>query len=151
MYTLSLNKELLEAYLDEEYAVEAFKEFRLRKGINCKKCGSKEHYWLKSKTQFQCKLCKFRTTLRSGTVIEGSKLPVSYFFITLHLLLKKGNSLTTEELQDVTHHKYYEPLWSLLRKVRQYVKENEQNALFIQYMEVVNEYFLERTKEAVAV
>ena len=133
-------EDLVLTYKNEEFATEAFREFRLKKGICCKKCNSTEHYWLKSKGQFQCKQCKFRTTLRSGTVLEGSKLPVSYFFITLHLLMKKGNSVTIDELQEMTKHKYYEPLWLLMRKVKLYLKENEQNSLGINFHEVLNEY-----------
>lgn len=139
-----LSKDLMIAYKNESFAIEAFKEYRLRKGIICKKCGGLEHYWLKPKNQFQCKTCKFRTTLRSGTVLEGSKLPVSYFFITLHLLIKKGNSVTITELQESTEHKYYEPLWTFLRKIKEYVKENDQQEILIHFVEVMNQNFLQR-------
>lgn len=135
------SEELPDAYQNEEFAVEAFKIFRVKTGITCKKCNCTQHYWLKPKHQFQCKACRFRTTLRSGTVLEGSKLPIHYFFISLQLLLKKGNSLTVDELQGYTHHKYYEPIWELLRKLKSYVKENEQNNELIIFLEIANEYF----------
>jgi len=115
-------------HINESMAIEAFKELRLKKGIVCKKCKSKEHYWLKPKKQFQCKACRFRTTLRSGTVLEGSKLPIRYFFIALSLLSTKGNAVQVEELQQHTKHKYYEPLWELLRKVKAYIKDIEQQS-----------------------
>ena len=54
-----------------------FKSEREKQGIICKKCNSTEHYWLKSKWQWQCKECSFRTTtLRSGTFMEHSNLPL---------------------------------------------------------------------------
>ena len=136
-----LSKDLISAYKNEELAVEAFKEYRLRKGITCKKCGGETHYWLSSKQQFQCKKCRFRTTLQSGTLLEGSKLPVSYFFIALHLLIKNDNNLSIEEFQQQTGHKYSEPLYDFLRKIKLYLKTNDQNSILIDFLEVANKKF----------
>lgn len=124
-----LSKDLLDIYKNEELAVEAFKDFRLKKGIICKKCGGSHHYWLSSKQQFQCKNCRFRTTLQSGTILEGSKLPVSYFFIALYLLKNNDNNLTVNDFQQQTGHKYSEPLYDFLRKVKLYLKSEDQNSI----------------------
>ncbi|HEX8547171.1 MAG TPA: hypothetical protein VF691_09435 [Cytophagaceae bacterium] len=85
--------------------------------------------------------------MRSGTILEGSKLPISYFFITLHLLIEKGNGLTIEFLQEQTCHKYYEPLYDFLKKIRTYLKAHEEEYTFITFLEVVNEYFLNKPIE----
>ncbi|REA61529.1 transposase [Dyadobacter luteus] len=134
-----VTNDLINVYKNEELALEAFREYRLRKGIACKKCGCKDHYWLASKHQFQCKKCKFRTTLQSGTLLEGSKLPVSYFFIGLHLLIRNEQSLTVEEFQKHTGHKYTEPLYDLLRKIKTYVRNNDPNSILIDFIEVANQ------------
>jgi hypothetical protein len=135
------SKELIDVYKNEELATEAFKEYRVKKGISCKKCGSHQHYWLNSKFQFQCRACRFRTTLRSGSVLEGSKLPYSYFFIAVHLLIKHGNTLTIDDFQKYTGHKYYDPLWVFLRKIKIYIKED--NAVLLDFVEVVNQHFIQ--------
>jgi hypothetical protein len=129
---------VLEIYKKEELAVEAFKEYRLRKGIICKKCGARHHYWLSPKQQFQCKNCKFRTTLQSGTLLEGSKLPVSYFFIALYLLKNNDNHLTVAELQQQTGHKYSEPLYDFLRKIKVHLKTEDQNDVLVVFSEVAD-------------
>jgi DNA-directed RNA polymerase subunit RPC12/RpoP len=51
-----------------------FKLQREQEGIKCKKCGSINHYWLKAKDQWQCRDCEFRTTLKSGSIMSGSKV-----------------------------------------------------------------------------
>ena len=130
-----LSDDVLEIYRNEELAVEAFKEYRLKKGVICKKCGSSHHYWLSPKRQFQCKSCKFRTTLQSGTLLEGSKLPVSYFFIALHLLKSNANNLTVADLQQQTGHKYSEPLYDFLRKIKGQLKTGEQNDILAAFSE----------------
>ena len=134
-----LSPELALAYKNEDLATEAFKQYRLKKGIVCKKCGGRVHYWLEPKHQFQCRLCKFRTTLRSGTVLEGSKLPISYFFITLQLMVEKGPNVTIRDVQEITAHKYYEPLWAFLHRVRQYIRENEYQQVLADFKAVINQ------------
>ena len=130
---------MIHLYQDEEFAMEVFKTYRFRKGIVCKRCNCNEHYWLKSKNQFKCKSCKFRTTLRSGTVLEGSKLPVSYFLIALHLLSEKGDNVSPEELQRVTNHKYFDPVWMFLRKIKAFVKEDDQKVCIKNFTEVIQD------------
>jgi hypothetical protein len=136
-----LSSDLILTYKNKELATEAFKAYRLRKGIICKKCGGKNHYWLAGKHQFQCKKCRFRTTLQSGTSLEGSKLPISYFFIALHSIIRNGNDLKIEEFQQLTGHKYSEPLYDFLKKVKNYLKTNDQNGILIDFIEVVNQNF----------
>jgi hypothetical protein len=52
-----------------------FKLEQENQGVICEKFSQTEHYWLKSKWQWQCENCSFRTTLRSGTIMEHSNLP----------------------------------------------------------------------------
>ena len=135
------SQEHISIYKNEEMAVEAFKDYRIRRGIVCKKCGGSHHYWLSSKHQFQCKSCKFRTTLQSGTLLEGSKLPISYFFIALHLLIKNNNAVSIEEFQQKTGHKYSEPLYDFLKKIKLYLNTNDRNSILIDFFEVANRTF----------
>jgi hypothetical protein len=136
-----LSSDLIRTYKNKELATQAFKAYRLRMGITCKKCSGKEHYWLAGKEQFQCKKCRFRTTLQSGTLLEGSKLPISYFFIALHSIIRNGQDLKIEEFQQLTGHKYSEPLYDFLKKVKNYLKTNDQNGILIDFIEVVNQNF----------
>jgi len=130
----------IDVYKNEELAVNAFKALRLRQGVVCKKCGDTHQYWLSSKQQFQCRTCKFRTTLRSGTILEGSKLPIAYFFIAAQLVHDKGQNVTTEEFQKQTRHKYYEPLSDFLRKVKKYFREHPNDVSNSSFQELVLEY-----------
>ena len=103
---------------NEESCNLKLKEIRDKEGVVCKHCGSKEHYWKSDKWQYECKKCKFRTTLRSGTVMHGSQLPTRYWFIAMHLLTSTKKSFSAVELQKQLGHKYYEPIWGMLHKLR---------------------------------
>ncbi|KAA6319315.1 hypothetical protein EZS27_030775, partial [termite gut metagenome] len=75
-----------ENFPDEATCILQFKEQKDRIGVICPKCGCKEHYWLQNKLRYECKHCHYRQSLRSGTVMENSKLPFLYWYIAIHLL-----------------------------------------------------------------
>jgi len=109
----------IENFPDETACIKKFKEIRDHEGVTCRKCGSKNHYWQQSIMQFQCKQCGTRTTLRSGTILQASKLPYRYWFITIHLMTSTKKSFSALELQRQIGHKYYEPIWFMMQKIRQ--------------------------------
>lgn len=105
-------------YPDEESCKLKFKRVRDKEGVTCKKCGCREHYWKRDKWSYECKECRFRTSLRSGTVMQSSKLPFQYWFIAMHLLTSTKKSFSAKEMQRQLKHKRYEPIWSMMHKIR---------------------------------
>lgn len=96
----------------------AFKAQREVAGIKCKKCGNTAHYWKKKREQWECKNCNHRTTLRSGTVMENSKLPFLDWFLAMHLLTATKKSFSAKEVQRQLGRNRYEPVWAMLHKIR---------------------------------
>lgn len=106
-------------YPDEASCKEEFKRNREKQGIVCKKCKSEDQYWwLPSKEQYECKACGFRMSLKSGTVMENSKLPFQTWFIAFHLMTSTKKTISALELQRQTGHKFYEPIWAMMHKIR---------------------------------
>ena len=108
----------IETYPDEASCRLKFKEFRDVQGVTCRKCGCTEHYWLKTIEKYQCKKCKTRTSLRSGTIMQASNLPFRYWFIAFHLLTATKKSFSALEMQRQIGHKFYEPIWYMMQKIR---------------------------------
>ncbi|MDD3700339.1 MAG: hypothetical protein WCR58_04450 [Bacteroidales bacterium] len=75
----------IDQFLNEEACKLKFKAMPDESGVTCRHCGGKDHYWQKSIWMYGCKKCKTRITLRSGTVMQASKLPYRYWFISIHL------------------------------------------------------------------
>ena len=67
---------------------------------------------------FDCKHCGSRTTLRSGTVMESSKLPYQYWVYAIYLMTMTKKGISALELQRQLGHKRYEPIWAILHKLR---------------------------------
>lgn len=105
-------------YDNEEACKLKLKEIREQEGVSCKKCKGTSHYWKRDKWQWQCKSCGFRTTLRSGTVMESSNLPYRYWFAAMHFLTVNKKSFSAKSIQVELGHKRYEPIWSMLHKLR---------------------------------
>lgn len=111
-------KDFFEMFPDEEACRLKIKEIREKEGVVCKKCKSKEHYWKRDKQLWQCKRCSFRTTLRSGTVMENSKLPFRYWLTAMQFLTHNKKSYSAKSIQNELGHKRYEPIWAMLHKLR---------------------------------
>jgi len=107
-----------ENFPNEESCKIKFKEFRDKEGVICSHCGGTDHYWKRDKWQYECKKCKTRTTLRSGTIMHGSKMPFRYWFICIHLLTSTKKSFSAKEIQRQLGHKRYQPIWEMLHKIR---------------------------------
>lgn len=105
-------------YPDEMSCKAGWKSIREKEGIVCKKCAGQCHYWKKDKECFECKSCGFRTSLRSGTVMENSHLPFRYWLLAMHLMTSTKKSISALEMQKQLGHKFYEPIWEMMHKLR---------------------------------
>lgn len=105
-------------FADEESCVTYLKEQRERRGVVCKHCGCTKHRWDAHKRCFECRNCHSRQSLRSGTVMQNSKLPFRYWIATMFLLMSTKKSFSTEEIRRQLGHKRYQPVWEMVCKLR---------------------------------
>ncbi|MBI9065768.1 MAG: transposase [Salinivirgaceae bacterium] len=111
-------KEYYLQFPEEELCIKILKTLREQKGLLCKKCGNQTHYWKKDKKKFECKRCKFRTSLKTGTVMENSNLPLRYWLATISYLNTTKKNISALNLQQEFGHKRYEPIWLMLKKIK---------------------------------
>lgn len=110
--------EFVKFYPDEASCKALFKSYRDKQGVICKQCGCKEHYWQSGQEQYQCKQCRFRTTLKSGTVLEASKLGYQKWIYAIFLVTMTKKGISALELQRQLGLKRYEPAWQMMHKLR---------------------------------
>ena len=126
---------------DEQSCKNKFKEYRDQAGVVCAKCNGTQHYWKSDKEQYECKKCKTRTTLKSGTVLHKSKLPYRYWFITMHLLTYTKKSFSTKEIQRQLGHKRYAPIWHMVHKLRKTMGTRDEEYVLAGRIELDEGYF----------
>lgn len=110
--------EFAKHYPDEASCKALVKSYREKEGVVCRNCGCTEHYWNTGVDAFDCKQCGTRTTLKSGTVMEASKLPFQYWIYAIYLVTMTKKGISALELQRQLGHKRYEPVWAMLHKIR---------------------------------
>lgn len=138
---------LFNKYSSEKKSKLAFKVWRDKQGVVCKKCQGTAHYWKSDKWQYECKNCSFRTTLKSGTVMESSKLPYQYWMIALGLLTATKKSFSALEIQRQLSHKRYEPIWYMLHKIRVSMGNRDDKYKLDGCMEIDEGYFAGQKEE----
>lgn len=131
---------------DEASCKEHFRTQREHEGITCKKCGSENHYWLRYKFQWQCKDCTFRTTLRSGTVMEYSKMSFKKWYETMAFMSSTKKGTSAKELQKQIEHKRYASVWLLMHKVRKAMGYRDNMYNLTGMLEMDEGYFEVETK-----
>ena len=141
--------EFIKRFPNEQKCRDHFREYRIRKGVICKKCNHSSHYWLSGKEQFQCKQCGFRTTLRSGTVLQSSKLPFWYWYIAFHLMSSTKKGFSAHEVRRQLGHKRYEPIWLMMRKIRAAMGKADWNETLAGMVELDDAYFATGTSKRV--
>ena len=92
-------------YAKESSCIELVREFREQVGVQCKKYGSKEHYWNTTHLAFVCKSCGYRTNIRNGTVMESSKLPFRYWVYVIYMMTMTKKGISASEMQRQLSHK----------------------------------------------
>lgn len=112
-------------FTDEIACKEHFRDVRIKQGVICKKCGCISHYWLGSKWQFECKDCHFRTTLRSGTMMENSNLPFKVWYMTIFFMTLTKKGISACEMQRQLKYRRYKTIWALMHRIRSLMGRRE--------------------------
>jgi hypothetical protein len=99
--------EFLQNFSDGLSCKTHFKEQRDKQRIICKKCSCTKHYWLQGKWQWQCSNCRFRTTLRSGTIMESAKLSFQKWYLCMAFMSSTKKGISALETQRHLGHNRY--------------------------------------------
>lgn len=125
----------------EESCRTHFKSEREKIGITCKRCSHKEHYWIKSQWSYECKKCRSRTSLRSGTIMQSSNLSFLIWYKTMFLLTATKKGFSSKEIQRQLGLKRYEPVWSMVHKLRKAMGKRDDRYTLEGMIEMDEGYF----------
>lgn len=124
-----------------------FKEQRDKEGVSCKKCGNEDHYWKQDKWSYECKSCKFRTSLRSGTIMQSSKLSFLTWYKTIFLMSTTKKGFSAKEIQRQLGLKRYEPVWAMVHKLRKAMGDRDSRYTLEGMIEFDEGYFTVESSE----
>ena len=134
-------------YPDEASCEEALRRFREHHGLFCSQCGGLRLSWNPSHKSWTCMDCKHEMQLRSGTVMQGSHLPVRDWFAAMFLLTATKRAISTKEIQRQIGRKRYQPVWEMVHKLRDVMGKRDGGYPLHGDMEVDEGFFSTETPE----
>jgi len=109
----------LNEFPDEESCELSIKSYREKSGIYCKKCEKVTHHWWFSGAKFfECRHCRRRSSLKSGTIMENSKLPLQIWMLAFMFVSATKKRFSCLEFQRQLGLSRYETAFKLMHKIR---------------------------------
>lgn len=116
--------DLFREYGTEKQCEGALFKWRWPDQFSCSKCGSHSYCRLKTRRLYQCNHCHHQTSLTAGTIFEKTKLPLTTWFLGIHLLTQSKTGLSALELKRQLGVSY-NTAWLMKHKVMQVMKERD--------------------------
>jgi len=118
-----------------------FKQERDKIGVVCNRCNHTEHYWIKSRWSYECKSCRSRTSLRSGTIMQSSNLSFLVWYKAMFLMSATKKGFSSKEIQRQLGFKRYEPIWAMIHKLRKAMGKRDDRYTLEGMIEMDEGYF----------
>lgn len=136
------------AHFDSEEACRHhFKTERDKIGVKCRRCGHTHHYWIKSVWSYECKSCRSRTSLRSGTIMQSSNLSFMTWYKAMFLMTTTKKGFSSKEIQKQLGLKRYEPVWAMVHKLRKAMGNRDARYTLEGMIEMDEGYFTVESSE----
>lgn len=118
--------EFLKDYGTEAQCEQMLEAVRWPKGFRCPRCESTGHYVLRDSTRkvFQCTGCRHQTSLIAGTIFQGTKLPLTTWFLAIYLISQAKTGLSALALMRQLGVSY-PTAWLIHHKLMQVMADRE--------------------------
>lgn len=133
--------EFMEHYGTEEKCRAALVASRWPEGFRCPECGDERHskFVRDGRTYWQCHRCRHQTTVTAGTIFDATKLPLTRWFIAMHLMTQAKNNVSALELKRHLGVRY-KSAWLMKHKLLQVMTEREDRRVLDGRVEIDDAY-----------
>lgn len=133
--------DFMERYGTQEKCHAALVASRWPAGFVCSHCASTRHCTFERKRlhYWQCSDCREQTTATCGTIFQATKLPLTRWFLAMHLLTQAKNNVSALELKRHLGVRY-KSAWLMKHKLLQVMCEREDSRQLDGRVEVDDAY-----------
>jgi hypothetical protein len=104
---------------DEDACAAYLANARWPEGFRCPECGHDKGWELATKAfTFECAACGKQTSVTAGTIMHGSKLPLTAWFWAAYLMATHSNGISALQLRNQLGLGSYKSAWLLCAKLR---------------------------------
>jgi predicted RNA-binding Zn-ribbon protein involved in translation (DUF1610 family) len=117
-------------FRDDAACADYLAALRWPEGFRCPACGHDQAWSLRSKPwTYECRGCRRQTSVKAGTILHGSKLPLTVWFWAATLIATHSNGISALQLQKQLGLGSYKSAWLLSAKLRRAMVAPERNPL----------------------
>ncbi|MDG0812373.1 transposase [Cohnella rhizosphaerae] len=108
-------------------------------GFRCPRCAHPCYYGVSSRNRrlFECRCCRHQTSLTAGTVLEGSRTPLTKWFQAMYLMQIGISAKLLAELIQVT----YKTAWLINHKLRHAIGQWDRDRPLDGAVQLLGEYY----------
>lgn len=128
-------------YGTEAKCYRALYRARWPEGFRCPLCNARtrSRFRRAGRVYYQCRACRHQTTLISGTLFEASKLPLTTWFLAMHLLTSSKTNLSALELKRQLG-VCYDTAWKLKHKIMHAMTDREESRRLHGFVQIDDAY-----------
>lgn len=119
---------LMDKFHSEERCREYLEELRWPDGIHCPRCACTTISRIKSRNQFDCDACRYQFSVKSGTILHDSHLPLRKWFAAVYLMCESRKGISANQLKR-TLKVAYKTAWYLCHRIRAAVADADTSPL----------------------
>ena len=133
--------QFIQEYGTDAKCYRALYRSRWPQGFRCPKCSKRprSRFRRAGRVYYQCRACRHQTTLTSGTIFEGTRLPLTTWFLAMHLLTASKTNMSALAL--MRHLGVcYDTTWKLKHKIMQAMTEREETRQLSGFVQIDDAY-----------
>ena len=133
--------EWFEQFGSEDQCETALEHARWPEGFRCPRCGGAAHCVLHARTRktFQCNACRQQTSVIAGTLFQGTKLPLTVWFLAIYLVSQAKTGLSALALKRELGVSY-PTAWLIHHKLMQSMVEREASYVLCGHVQIDDAY-----------
>jgi transposase-like protein len=108
---------LVERFGSEDKCHAYLEELRWPDGVECPRCQSKKISRIAARRQFDCDGCRYQFSVRVGTVLHDSKLPLWKWFLAVYMICESKKGVSANQLKRMLGVSY-KTAWYLCHRIR---------------------------------
>ena len=110
---------LMDKYDSNEKCREALEDVRWPHGIACPRCGVLGIPELPEAGKYQCAPCAYQFTVKSGTIMHDSHLPLRKWFFAIYLMCESRKGISANQVKRTLGIGSYQTAWYLCHRIRE--------------------------------
>jgi len=133
--------EFQKEFPNNEACAKHLAEQRWPNGFLCPQCGHTEAWYLSPRHLFDCKRCRFQTSVTAGTIFHGTRTPlVKWYWMIYHMAMGKVG-VSIAEIQRLLDIRQYRTAWLMAHKIRKAMADRDAGYSLAGLVEMDDSFF----------